>query len=189
VQLKSAKATDVARLLNAMFNPANGTRPGNGQQRLYADADERTNTVVVTGPTDQVKQAREMIDNVEQPPDLPTAVFFIAKLKAAKAADVATKFNAHFTTTKPGASTGPAIRGGGNGPQINQTGPYCVANPETNSVLVTCDTTNEKAVRAFIQALDEAAARGVLHWRRSPPGVASITSLRWATTSSRFTDT
>jgi beta-lactamase regulating signal transducer with metallopeptidase domain len=156
--LRTAKASDVAKLVNAMFNPAGTERPKEGQQRLYADADERTNTVVLSGPADQVKQAREMIEKADQPPDLPpTNVFFIAHLKAAQAADVAAKVNAHFTTTKPGASTGPA-RGREGGPQINELEPHCAANAETNSVLVSCDVSNEDAVKAYIKALDEAAA-------------------------------
>jgi type II secretory pathway component GspD/PulD (secretin) len=72
-QLKFTNAADAVRLINAMFTPnpadapkipadaAAATQPA----RLYSDFDVRTNTVIITGPAEQVKQALELIDRVE----------------------------------------------------------------------------------------------------------------------------
>jgi len=64
VQLKSADAGDAARLINAMFTPA-ASQPKTSAARLYADSDKRTNTVIVTGPEEQVKQAMNMLKEIE----------------------------------------------------------------------------------------------------------------------------
>jgi len=80
-QLQFTNAVDAARLINAMFNPAGaggplpmpapGARGGAAAPptgRLSADSDARTNTVILNGPPEQVRQAIDMLDKLEAAP-------------------------------------------------------------------------------------------------------------------------
>ncbi|HEY4329621.1 MAG TPA: hypothetical protein VGN88_07785, partial [Phycisphaerae bacterium] len=71
-QLLHVKAADAAGVLNTMFIPA-GAPASRGPGRftqiigpLYAESDERTNTVILFGPHDQVVQAYAMLEKLEQ---------------------------------------------------------------------------------------------------------------------------
>lgn len=156
VPLRTSRARDVAGLINAMFSPSGAA--GNGQ-RLRAEADDRTNTITLTGPADQVKAATDIIEKTEHIPDLQdTTVFFIVHLKAANPTAVAESVNARFGPKMAGAAAGPATSGRSNTLTPGKQEAYCVPNLDTNSVLLTCDRSNEQALRAHIKALDEAAA-------------------------------
>jgi type II secretory pathway component GspD/PulD (secretin) len=64
VQVKKAGAAEVAAGLNARFGQTT-TMPATRDGRFYADHDPRTNTVVLNGPAEQVKEAVEMINQME----------------------------------------------------------------------------------------------------------------------------
>ena len=64
-QMLNASAADAARLINAMFAPGSGGGGARVSGRLYADFDARTNTVIVNGPLEQVQQAREMLERLD----------------------------------------------------------------------------------------------------------------------------
>ncbi len=157
VALKTANGKDVARLVNNMFAPprADGIR-----SNARASVDEGGNTIIITGTEEDLTQARELIARLERMDDLVhTSVFFIVKLKAAKAAEIAVTLHAQYTTTPPGAAsrtTIPALVG--NGTTAPLIAAYFVPNPDTNSVLVTCDVSKESEIRAYIKKLDDAAA-------------------------------
>jgi type II secretory pathway component GspD/PulD (secretin) len=69
-QMVNVNAADAARLINAMFKPADmGAAAAKNPQiegRIYADSDARTNVVVLNGPPDQVAQALAILEKLEQ---------------------------------------------------------------------------------------------------------------------------
>lgn len=147
--LTNSTAAEAARLINAMFSPANlGLNTGGGgggggggaaaagrgaagrgaagggggtsnglaafNQRIYADSDPRTNTVILNGPPDQVEAALKVLDRLDaiQGDELSTSVFFIKNLKNAQAADIAPVLNAIFGNGGGAIGGGAAARGG-----------------------------------------------------------------------------
>jgi hypothetical protein len=137
VPLKNAAASDVARLINAMFRP--GGAGAVWQQAVYAEADDRTNTVVLTGPADQVKQAKGTAESVEKlsfPGNVPLndLVYFRMHLKTLKAVAA----EAALTGRHPEKFK-------------------FVADPDTETLWVSCDRHQEDAIRTEIEELDRAA--------------------------------
>ncbi len=131
--LKNADATDTATLINAVFNPStaanqpsgpppplfrrvlqfvqrnqHGATAGNAVSgQVNATADERTNTVIVTGPADELQLVSSIVQRVDSNP-AAKQVFFIYHLKNASAANVQYVLNTLFgnPASPPQSTTG-----------------------------------------------------------------------------------
>jgi hypothetical protein len=135
VAVKNAGVTEVANLVGPMAKK-DMTVAWRG---VEAVADRGGNVVVLHGTTEQqVKGAKAFIEEtdgkngwaaLEQ--KVNNAVFFIVKLKNAKAADLAATMKGRYTDEAT-----------------------FVGNADTNSVLVTCPKENEAKVRAELETLD-----------------------------------
>ena len=119
-QLQYASATDAARLVNEVFKQEETAAPRAGapffggrsfrrlggeeaptaegagpSQKVTAAADERTNTVVVSGPPDTLKVVENVIKELDANPAEEQAVF-VYYLKNAKAKNLETVLNSLF---------------------------------------------------------------------------------------------
>lgn len=74
--------------------------------KVLASSDQRTNTVVVSGPPDTLKVINDMLDKIDQPASEQT--FFIYAVKNGTAVDIANTLNAMFTGTGSTSSGGAA---------------------------------------------------------------------------------
>ena len=201
-QLNYASATNAAKLINEVFKeeaptqqqqmgPMGGFRrfqfpggpeappaeEGQRSQKVTASADDRTNTVVVSGPPDVLTVVERVIHELDSNPAAEQAVF-TCRLQNATAANLETVLNELFavrTTTTgqaAGATAAPGARGRGAarapaqqpGQQSSAAGQastdltgqvYVVADEDTNSLLVMTSSKNFDRVREIIAELDK----------------------------------
>jgi len=197
-QLKYANATSAAKLINDIFKeetatqqqaggpfggfrrfqmpggqPATSTEETPRSQKITAAADDRTNTVVVSGPPDVLKVVESVVHELDANPAAEQAVL-TCRLKNAKAANLQKVLNSLFTTQQTttgttGARTQTTAAGGAAGrfgaqqltPTVaaaaaNLVGQvYVVADEDTNSLMVMAASKNFDTLRAIINELDK----------------------------------
>ena len=165
VQLVNTNASDAARLVNAVLSPA---KPGaQAAAKGIATFDARTNTVVLNGAPELMARAVDLLKKIDQIADAPaTSTFFIYHPTRAQATELADAMNRLLGRpgVAPGAAPGtPAAStttSAASQPAAGSPGAaqgnvaFFVANPDTNSVLVTTDTQFEETVRGLLKVLD-----------------------------------
>jgi hypothetical protein len=111
---------------------------------VTADADERSNTVIIQGDPELVSQAVEMIAKLEMGAgiDEPRTVLFIKHLKRAKARDLAPLLQ---DMTRQGFF---------NKSGLDSILPACLADDRTNSLIIHADYSQEERIRGIIDELD-----------------------------------
>jgi len=196
--LQYADATAVARLINEVFQQeeqptrgaqtrstrfrgmsfgrGGGDRPeeeGQGArgQKVIAAADERTNTLVVSGPADVMKVIEQVVEDLDSNPAEEEGVF-VYKLKNAGAANMATLLNDLFSEqadTQLRTSTGRGGRRMNPFQRMAQASQatsqavgalsgevHVVADEDTQSLLILTAPGNFERVSAIIEELDRA---------------------------------
>ena len=203
-QLQHANATNAAKLINEVFKqetptqqqpfgtfrrfrtqgtgPTPSTEEARRSQQVAASADDRTNTVVVSGPPDVLKVVEEVIRELDSNPTAEQAVFTY-RLNNAKAANLEKILNNLFTErqTTPGQAAATSRARAQPVPQASagrggifsrllgqQTSPaaaqaatdlagqvYVVADEDTNSLMVMAASKNFERVREIIAELDK----------------------------------
>lgn len=139
------------------------------QVKTLASADDRTGTVVISGPPDVLKMVEGVVRELDSNPDAEQDVF-IYHLKNASAKTMETTLNNLFGTsssTRTGSSTTSqnpftAFNRQGNTTTASSTGTsgslvgqvYVVANTDTNSLMVMTASKNFDRVREVISDLD-----------------------------------
>ena len=202
-QLKYANASNTARLINEIFKveqtTQQTTRQGQimqatarflerrGQQqaapsattegqpnvKVNASADDRTNTLVVSGPPDVLQVIESLVKELDSSPAEEQAVFFY-NLKNAKAKNLETVLNNLFKTTTTGTTgqttntqqrytrsttrpTGTAVSSAASQLASSLSGQvYVVADEDTNSLMVMASSKNFERVQEIIADLDRA---------------------------------
>ncbi len=194
--LKYADAADTATLLNAVFNPATSTNQPSGpplplfrrvvrflkrnQQnntggnqiggKVNASADERTNTVIVTGPTGALALVSQIVKRIDHPAAMMDIRIY--RLKYADATDAATLLNSVFnpatSNNQPSGLPQPLFRrvvsflkrtqqnnmvGNGTGGTVNAT-----ANEQTNTIIVTGPSGVLALVSQIVKQIDHPPA-------------------------------
>jgi general secretion pathway protein D len=199
--LAYADAADAAALINDLFEETEAARSGPGggfnMRRFFrgpggrggdeseegvsrapsivAAADERTNTVVVTGPADTLRVVEGVLAQLDANPVAEESIFTY-RLKNAQAANVAEVLNDLFGEVEEAAAASGGRRGRGEESQDRGPGGffammrqqaaaaadglsgkvYCVADEDTNTLLVLTAPINFERVRAIIADLDRA---------------------------------
>ena len=173
IQLKNASATAAAKLVLAIFHPEEPERGARGQQppqpqqpheeraalgngvdqalhggRVTAAADDRTNTVVVAGPSATITVIEEMLKSLDANPATVVTIKSF-HLKTADAGEVSALITAIFG----GETAGSQIHGvGGDGPL--RTRISAVAEYRTNTVVVTGPASAMDVVQTLINELE-----------------------------------
>jgi len=167
VQLLNTNASDAARILNTMFSVITPVKSAAASQPspVSATVDARTNTVILSGSPERVAGAvillRKM-DTLDEGLAGGTSVFFIYHLKQASAAELAALINQTFGTQSTATATRPA--------EIDALAGavHVVANPDTNSLLITTDKEMEQTVRELIKLLDHSDAKAATTTQTKP---------------------
>lgn len=138
--------------------------------RVQAVADERTNAVVVGAPGDLMPLIEEVIDQIDKA-SVPATEVRVFPLKYADAAEMAQVVNAAFAVKPASTAAGGqptqrffGMRGGGQNQQGAQQSAMndsvnAVADPRTNSVVVTAEFTLMEQVARMVEQLDNNPAR------------------------------
>jgi len=198
-QLVYAEATDTAKLINEIFKqeeqqaaqaagPSGGMRMlfrGSGREeqattaegargpKVVAVGDERTNTVVVSGPADTLEVVAHVIGGLDENPAEEEAIL-VYTLKNAQAENLETVLNELFSEaegTQTGTSTSGRGQAGSRFAQMFGRGQtsaateaaigglsgqvHIVADEDTNSLLILTAPANFDRMRAILTDLDK----------------------------------
>jgi general secretion pathway protein D len=188
VQLRYANASNAVKLIETIFKPeasgAQGPQPGqpmqmgpNGPQpppgaggsarrskgHVVAAADDRTNTIVVTGPSDSLKTVDDILKKLDSNP-MPASLMKAFPLKYADAEStsklITTIFQPKDQDTYPFRFF---FFGGGGNDQSSKVKVNATFDERTNTVIVTAPAEVLKQVDDLIQTLDASpiAASGI----------------------------
>lgn len=186
-RLKQAEASSTADLINSVFRTEEAQRATTGREaaiarfrgreaastdeegarqvNVNATADQRTNTVVVTGPPDVLTLVADLVEELDADPTEEQGVF-VYKLKNAQAARLETVLNNIFERMQQAAvaSRGQAVQQPQRGRRTTQQTvvgagvggtAYVVADEDTNSLLVFTAPDNYERVAEIIAELDK----------------------------------
>lgn len=139
VKVRHAIASDVAFTVRTMLRGR--TRlPGDAEPAIdYTSSD---NTISISASAEQITQVRQMIEQLDVPPEITRQKEFV-KLQYAPAEQVAKALDVFYGPTAFGA-TSPGARN----VQI-------VPDPATNSLLILADETEWDGIRSLLQQLDD----------------------------------
>jgi general secretion pathway protein D len=163
IPLQSATAADTVRVLSSLSGPA-GAEAGGPAVRIVAD--DRSNSVLLSGDATQRLRLRALIANLDTPLDTGGETF-VRYLNYAKAEDLAAKLKEQIAGT--GTTSGSA---GPRGPlpnQLAQTAQNAAtaatvslaggtgtiwADKDTNALVITAPQRTMRAINAVIDKLD-----------------------------------
>jgi len=156
---------------------SNDTSGSPRQQRVVATADDRTNTLVVSAPSELLAVVDKIIEKLDSDPTDPQSVF-IYPLKNAQAENLETVLNNIFSDTGTTTAGGRRTTGGrtrssrfgarfggssrfstpavaaGTSDLVGQV--YVVSDEDTNSLLVRTPTKHMERVKEILKELDRA---------------------------------
>jgi len=153
VQLKNVPADEMAQKLAQIIQAKTGRtarQPGKPQTAVQITAFPRTNSLVLLALPDDLAEIKKVIEILDVPFKVPAKVH-VYQLKNTKAEDLAKVLQQIYgaTITAPPAGvqgTQPAYVSGSRTP--------IVADPHTNSLIITCDEEEFSQLSAMIQKLD-----------------------------------
>jgi len=155
IRLEHASAGEIVKIVTALNTAAQqGAEGGAGAKRVTVVADERTNSVLVTGDTKDRLRFRALITHLDTPLEEggDTQVRY---LRYTDAADLATKLQAQYGGTGPQS---PAAGGGAAGKEAvppAQRGEVSIwADEATNALIITAPPKTMKAMMVVIDKLD-----------------------------------
>lgn len=167
VRLENASVGEIVRILNSLQRTDAETVPAN-QVRIAAD--ERTNSVLLSGDRNQRLRMRALIAQLDDPlpDDGDTHVIYLRYARAPDLVDVLTGVSEHIRERQEGET----VRGEGQPVSIQ-------ADESTNALVITAPPSVMQSLRSVIDRLDirraqilvEAAIAEISHERGSERGV------------------
>jgi general secretion pathway protein D len=169
--LNYAAADATAKLINTMFKPASSgddsiysyifsNRFGNNDQKkvvnITAVSDDRTNSIVVTGPPDKFKEVEHLIDQLDTSPTV-TQDLRVIHLKYADAIDVAKLVQDMFQPKKDDGTRSPFLFILDSPPteqKVKGTTINVTSDTRTNSVLVSAPKEMLNTIEKIVKELD-----------------------------------
>ena len=148
VPLENGAAADVVRVLNSLFQQAAASEGGIA---LKVVADDRSNSVLISGEQSQRLRIRALIAHLDTPLKAggDTQVRYLLYADAAKiAATLKEQLTGVATTTAGGGASG-------NTPQAQaEKSSIVLADPATNSLIITAPPKTMRAIMGIVDKLD-----------------------------------
>jgi general secretion pathway protein D len=156
--LKQADAPSAAKMIAKFFKPEGGAAPPAGggpgpQFGVTADADDRSNTVVVSAPAEAMAVVEAIVKEIETDPLTALDIRSFTLRYADAAATAALLTSVFQPDTSQGASPGTKV-------QAPRTKVVAAADPRTNSVVVTAQADALALVEGIIKLLDSGPMPG-----------------------------
>jgi general secretion pathway protein D len=151
VPLENGAAADVVRVLNSLFQQAAASEGG---VALKVVADDRSNSVLISGEQSQRLRIRALIAHLDTPLKAggDTQVRYLLYADATKIAATLKEQLAGVATTTTAAAGGGAA---GNTPQAQaQKSSIVLADPATNSLIITAPPKTMRAIMGIVDKLD-----------------------------------
>ena len=154
IPLQHASAAEVVRIVNSLYT-GGGAAEGAGMPSVKVIADERTNSVLVSGETSQRLRLKTLVAHLDTPLETggDTQVRY---LKYADAEKLATKLREQIqgivsaaSTTGGTAAAAPAIAAAGGDKSVT-----IWAEPQTNALVVTAPPKVMRSINAIVDRLD-----------------------------------
>jgi general secretion pathway protein D len=157
VQLQHAGAAEVVRIINSLYTGAGAAGEGAGMPQVKIIADERTNSVLISGETSQRLRLKTLVAHLDTPLQTggDTQVRY---LKYADAEKIATKLREQIQGIAAAAMPAGAAGGGAAAPTLAGSGGdksvAIWAEPQTNALVVTAPPKVMRSVMAIVDRLD-----------------------------------
>ncbi|MEM6640969.1 MAG: type II secretion system secretin GspD [Pseudomonadota bacterium] len=151
IRMENASATEIVRIIQTLSQ--SGARNDGAATPLGLVADERTNSVLLSGERSQRLRFRTLIAHLDEPigDDGDTQVIY---LRYANAEDLATKLNEQVRGVAQGGPTGGA--GGASSPagQLGANGVVIWSDADTNALIITAPPKIMRNLRSVINKID-----------------------------------
>jgi len=154
IPLKHASASELVRILNSLNTGA--AKEGVNEVKLAAD--DRTNSILVTGDRSSRLKTRATVSYLDTPLEDGSGNTHVIYLKYAKAENLekiltGMKEQGAKSKTAAAAKVAPPVGGATTGSVISQSA-IIQADEETNALIVTADPNTVKNLKAVIRQLD-----------------------------------
>ncbi len=164
-ELKYAKASDVAKVIDNLWGPAAAPRrmvydqqrrrnipqPPDPADIIRTSHDDRTNILVISGEPSKLKLAEGMIERLDRPDGAAGGEFRIYELKHANADELAATINETL-----GLAADPRLRR--RTPTTTADTPRVTADAATNRLIVSAPVDRIAEIERLIEKLDDARA-------------------------------
>jgi general secretion pathway protein D len=152
VPLTNASASEVVRVMNSLYQGAAAAAEGGTPMKVVAD--ERSNSVLVSGDQNQRLRVRALIAHLDTPLEAggDTRVRYLHYANADK---IAPKLKEQMTGIAQAAATGGAQAGGGASPQAQADKNAMIwADPGNNALIITAPPKIMRQIMSIIDKLD-----------------------------------
>ena len=155
IQLKHASAKELVRIVNSLYQKTGGAK--NEAKKINMAADERTNSILMTGEPSARLKARTTIMQLDTPLDDDAGNTHVIYLKYAKAENLVKiltgiQSSAAKTTTARGPAAAKAITA--NSSSAFSQKADIQADDDTNALIITADPNTLKSLKSVIRQLD-----------------------------------
>ncbi len=156
VQLQHASAAEVVRIVNSLYTGAGAGGEGAGMPQVKVIADERTNSVLISGENSQRLRLKTLVAHLDTPLSTggDTQVRY---LNYADAEKIATKLREQIQGITASAMPAAGGTAGGAAPSLSGSGDKSVtiwAEPQTNALVVSAPPKVMRSVMAIVDRLD-----------------------------------
>ncbi|MEN8721033.1 MAG: type II secretion system secretin GspD [Oceanococcaceae bacterium] len=150
IRLKHASAADVQQVIQGLVQGTQAAKQASGQEPLVVLADERTNSILISGDKTQRLNVRGLIAHLDIPleEDGDTQVIYLSYANAETLAPILEGYAE--SQTKSGG--GGAAQGGGGNAATGDT--RIVAEPDTNALVITAAPKIMRGLKSVIAQLD-----------------------------------
>lgn len=177
ITLKRATASQVASVLSTLQNAARA----NGESSSVAFAvDERTNSVLLSGPkAGRIKMSLliAQLDNQSQATSGNTDVVYLRYLKAKDLAPILGKIAQNIMSKDAGGSPGNSSSGASSGTKESPNNTSIQAEPNTNAIIITAPPAMMRSIKIIISKLDVRPAQVLVEAIIAEVDESNITSL------------
>jgi len=152
VPLQNASATEIVRVITTLYQQQQAAEGGANPMKLVAD--DRSNSVLVSGDPSQRLRIKALIAHLDTPLQAggDTQVRY---LRYADAEKIAPKLKEQITGIAQATGGGPGAGGTANTPQaVADKATMIWADPETNALIITAQPKTMRSVMSIIDKLD-----------------------------------
>ena len=157
IHLKHASAKELVRIVNSLYQVAGA--PKNEAKKINMAADERTNSILMTGEPSARLKARTTIMQLDTPLEEDggnTHVIYLKYAKAENLVKILTGIQSSVakSSTAKGKGASPAAAMAGNSASAFSQKADIQADDDTNALIITADLNTLKSLKSVIRQLD-----------------------------------
>ena len=158
IAVRKGQAADITRIVSEQF------RGRAGGQGVSLASDARTNSIIVSATPVQLEQVKSLIERLDGPSSADESVIRTFALKNAKADEAVRVLTSSLQLDAKGRAQNVAVRLDPGRPAV-QVNARIVADPRSNSLVVTATPESYPVIEKLLSQLDEAPARSNVEFR------------------------